>query len=53
VRPPPVLSTARALSALARCRVLAHLSGLLGDFDLAEEAAEIAVGGLQEYDDDE
>jgi hypothetical protein len=25
------------------------LIGLLGDFDLAEEAAEIAVGGLQEY----
>ena len=29
------------------------LIGLLGDFDLAEEAAEIAVGGLQECDDDE
>ena len=36
-----------------RRRVLATLIGFLGDFDLAEEAAEIAVGGLQDFDDDE
>jgi hypothetical protein len=32
-----------------RRRVLATLIGFLGDFDLAEEAAEIPAGGLQEY----
>ena len=32
---------------------LATLIGFLGDFDLAEEAAETPVGGLQDFDDDE